>query len=160
MKQEIEIQIWEYIDGICDDTTKEYVQHKIATDAEWKSLYRELLAQNASMPAYEELDQPSMRFTKNVMEAVGQAKIAPATRRYINPIVIRLISGFFILSVALVVIYALTATGSTTEATPVFNFDKLFSSDVFNMLVWLNVVMALLFVDTLLRFRSEKHSHR
>lgn len=64
-------------------------------EKEFKELFRGL-----------EPEQPSMRFTKNVMDAVDGMHVAPATKRYVNPWVVKGIAAVFILSVLVLGVYA------------------------------------------------------
>ncbi len=53
----------------------------------------------------EELEMPSLRFTKNVMEEIAQYQVAPATKNYINKNVIRGIFAFFLIMISGLLIY-------------------------------------------------------
>src|SRR5450755_592852 len=95
MEQEMEKMIWEYMDGICSPAVREMVSRHLSEDPEWKMKYNELksihhLLQN------EELEMPSLRFTKNVMEEIAKYQVAPATRNYVNKNVVRGITAFFL----------------------------------------------------------------
>jgi hypothetical protein len=159
MDQERELQLWEYIDGTCNDAARTHVEHMIATDAGWKSLYDELVMLHTALPAGIDTDQPSMRFSKNVMEAVSNAALAPSSRRYVNPIAIRLISGFFIVAMLALLGYALSIAGAQgaiegVERNGVDMFDRIsnISTSVFIKIVMgLGVLSALVFLDAFLR---------
>jgi anti-sigma factor RsiW len=151
MEQDIELQLWEYIDGTGDAATKAHVEHKIATDAEWEKLYKELSALN-SLIAETEMEQPSMRFSKNVMEIIAQTTVAPIVKRYINPLIIRLIAGFFIVSMLILIAYSFSAAEiSMSESS---RFSGLLNSNLLTILSWISVVTGLVFIDALLRRRK------
>lgn len=151
-QQEKELLLWEYIDGVCNEVTHAYVKEMIATDEQWQNLYKELQALHQSIPNHIEAEEPSMRFTKNVMEAVADIHIAPATRTYASPAVIRLIGAFFIFTLVALLVYAVTITDwvRATENSPSV-FQLAFNNRIFNMVGWVNVVVGLLLVDSLLR---------
>lgn len=44
-----------------------------------------------------EAEQPSMRFSKNVMDAIGDMEVAPVGKRYANPWVIKGIAAVLVL---------------------------------------------------------------
>lgn len=160
-RQETELKLWEYIDGVCDETARAHAEHMIATDARWKQLYDELLTLHTSISLHTELEEPSMRFTKNVMEAVGKVSIAPATGKYINPVVIRTIAGFFVLCMVTFLVYAFSiadwdATDAGIWATVSSTFGSFFNNTAFNILICANVLVGLIFLDTLLRNRNKK----
>ena len=101
------------------------------------------------------------------MEAVSHVKIAPATKKYINNTVIKGIAAFFIITITIFLGYAFTkadwSASSKTNAlpnfysTPKFNFNSLFSSDLFNIVLVINILLGLLLIDTLLR-RKRTHN--
>ena len=157
-QQDIELQLWAYIDGLCNDDDKVYVENKIATDQQWKIQYQQLITLHTAITA-NDLEQPSMRFSKNVMDIIEQDAIFPAKRQYLNPFIIRGIFAFFILSLISFLTYSLftadwkhsnSGVANTTSLSQ-FSFGKLFNNEFFNLLIWINVVIGLLLVDTLLR---------
>ena len=92
---EMEVQLWEYIDGFSNEAEKSAIEKLIAENAEWKAKYHELLEVHQSLNLVE-LEAPSLRFTKNVMEEIAKYQIAPATKTYINSKIIWGIGVFFI----------------------------------------------------------------
>ncbi len=52
-----------------------------------------------------ELEEPSMRFTRNVMEEIARYHVAPATKTYINKNIIRSIGAFFLSLIAGLLVY-------------------------------------------------------
>ena len=164
--EEIEMQLWEFIDGTCTGAEKEHIAQLIANDAVWQEKFDELTALQEVIAARMELEQPSMRFSKNVMEAVSHVKIAPATKKYINYNIIKAIAAFFILAIAGTLGYAVfTANWQSTPSAPTllpgltkFNFTGLFDSNFFNIVIAVNVILGLLLVDIFLRRRRAHHT--
>ena len=78
-----EERLWEYIDGHASVEDKTVIEKLLDADAEWKQAYQELLEVNKLLHS-SELEAPSLRFSKNVMEEISRMQIAPATRSYIN----------------------------------------------------------------------------
>ena len=85
----MEDRLWDYIDGRATPTEKVEVETLIAANPVWAKTYRELREVNGWL-AEADLEVPSLRFTKNVMEAVGQKVIARPTSTYISK---RLLGG-------------------------------------------------------------------
>src|SRR5215203_5175286 len=104
---EIEQRLWEYIDGHATAEETTVVEMLILENKQWRDLYQELLQVNESL-ADIDLEQPSLRFTKNVMEEIAKFHIAPATKNYINNKIIWGIAAFFLLSIAGFLIYGIT----------------------------------------------------
>jgi len=164
--EEIEMQLWEFIDGTCTGAKKERIADFIANDTVWQEKFDELTALQDAIATSMELEQPSMRFSKNVMEAVSNVKIAPATKKYINYNIIKAIAAFFILAIAGTLGYAVvTADWQSSPSTPVLlpgltklNFSGLFDSNFFNIVIAVNVILGLLLVDIFLRRRRTQHT--
>ena len=91
----MEERLWNYIDGTASADEKTVIEQLLESDAAWKAKYHELLQVNELLQS-SELDAPSMRFTKNVMEEIAKLHIAPATKTYINKKIIWGIGFFFI----------------------------------------------------------------
>src|SRR5689334_2915302 len=90
-----EQRLWDYIDGLSSPSEKTVIKQLLEANAEWKAKYHELMEVHQLMQS-SELEEPSMRFTKNVMDEIARMQIAPATRSYINKNIIRGIGIFFI----------------------------------------------------------------
>src|SRR5512138_3295643 len=91
----IEKQLWDYIDGLSSNEERSSIEKLLQSNLEWKNKYHELLEVQEMLKS-SELEQPSMRFTKNVMEEIAKLHIAPATKNYINKKIIWGIAAFFI----------------------------------------------------------------
>ncbi|RYZ21553.1 MAG: hypothetical protein EOP49_46980, partial [Sphingobacteriales bacterium] len=94
-EEEIELRIWEFLDGAGDSDTRQATARLISTEARWKSKHEEIMQLQAGLNSLE-TEQPSMRFSRNVMDAV--AAIAPlrATSSYINKWIVGGVGAFFI----------------------------------------------------------------
>lgn len=159
--EEIEIQLWEYLDGACNEADRQRIASLISSDVAWAQKYRELSAVHTGLSSGLEIEQPSMRFTKNVMEAVAATHISPATKKYINPRIIRGIAAFFILTIASLIGYAIATanwneSGGQTDSKLNFSMHDLFNGTTFTAMMLASVILALVLLDTLLR---HKRSH-
>lgn len=162
--EEIEPKLWEYIDGFCSVQEKSAIEQLITENAEWRSKYQELL-QVHEMIQSTELEQPSLRFTKNVMEEIAKFHIAPATKRYINNKIIYGIAAFFITIVIGFIIYAFSqvnwSQASDSKSTFGINlgnvdYSPMFNNTLMNVFMMLNVVLGLLLLDRYLSAKRKK----
>jgi hypothetical protein len=161
MDQDTELLLWDYIDGRCDAATKNHVASMIATDEDWKRLYGELMALHLNALADMDSEQPSLWFTKNVMEAVAHTRIAHANTWYLR--VIKAASCFFGLAMLVILVYALVSAGSQPQgngSTDIWgstftNFSSLTGSGFIRAGIGVNVVMGLLLLDAVLRARRK-----
>lgn len=159
----MEERLWDYIDGFSSEEEKSFIAQLIETNLEWRRKYHELLDVHQLMQQNIELDEPSMRFTQNVMELVANEKIAPAASSYIKKSVIRVIGGFFILSISAVLIWALANvnwsapdTGKSLDL-PKVDLSKYLSPTVINGMIIATVVMALMLLDMTLRKKQKRN---
>ncbi len=161
----LEARLWDYIDGISELNENVAVQKLIAENAEWRAKYHELLETHQMISATE-LEAPSMRFTKNVMDEIAKNHIAPATKNYINKNIIRSIAFFFMTLIVGFAIYGISqidwAAGSTNTNT--FNFSqvdysKVFNNTFVNVFMMLNVILGLMLLDRYLNKNKKQFQH-
>jgi anti-sigma factor RsiW len=155
----IEEQIWNYIDGTQAPEEKAATEQLIQTDPVYSGMYAELLQVHRAIIAAE-LEEPSMRFTANVMDKVAAEPKPVALKTRINTWIIRSIAAFFILSIVLLVINALSGL-SFSE--PVLNVkaielpvENLLSPTVLRYFLFADLIVAMLLIDHLLR--RKRHS--
>ena len=152
----IEERLWNYIDNISSTEEKSVIEKLLQSDVEWKVKYSELLQVNELLQS-SELEAPSLRFSKNVMEQISKLHIAPATKSYINNKIIWGIGFFFITMLVGFLIYGLGqmtfTSGEETTLTKNFNkvdFSKIFSNTWVNAFMMINVVIGLVLLDNYL----------
>lgn len=158
-QQNIENRLWDYIDGACSEEEKTFIEQLLATSQEWRQKYKELLEVHQLMSNSLELDEPSLRFTQNVMEEIGKYYIAPAAKTYLNKRIIRGIGIFFLLSIVGFLIYAFgiinwadtNTSGLSIDFNKVdmskLNLNKFFSNTYTNIFLMVNVVLGLMLLD-------------
>ena len=167
MKEEnmnMEERLWNYIDGSASAQEKTVIEQLLDADAAWKSKYHELLELDNLIKS-SELEQPSMRFHKNVMEEIAKLHIAPATRTYINKKIIWSIGFFFIAMILGFLIYGFgqmfAAGGGGEESTISKNigkvdFSKFFNNTWINAFMMINVVLGLFLLDNYFNQKRKK----
>lgn len=157
----IDEEIWDYIDGSCDAAESERITAKIATDERYARSYQELVKLNTMMAA-DELDEPSMSFSRNVMDAVA-LEIAPKklTTRVNNKIIYS-IAAFFILSIVAIFVYVLAnSTPSGTEfkmpsLSLRFDLSQMLSPLYMKIFLMFDLTLLLLYMDRLIRRKMHK----
>ena len=162
--QDIEIRLWEYMDGLGSPEEQSAIEKLIAENTEWRAKYHELLEVHRLIDATE-LEQPSLRFTKNVMEEIARYQIAPATREYINKKIIWGIAAFFLTVIAAFVIYGIaqidwSAGGGSkgiggVDLTRV-DYSRVFNNTFVNIFMMLNVVLGLMLFDRYLTHKKRQ----
>lgn len=160
--EEIEARLWAYIDGLSDESP--VIEKLVTENRVWKEKYAELLDMHQLLAA-SELEQPSLRFTKNVMEDIARFQIAPAAKEYINKKIIWGLAAFFLTMIAGFLVYGFaqidwTEAGSTSSPIGVdlgaVDYSKMFNNSLFNGFMMLNVILGLLLLDRYLTIKRKR----
>ena len=161
--QEDEARLWEYIDGSGEASETLAIKKLIEENAMWREKYSELLAVHQMLQS-SELEEPSMRFTKNIMEEISRLHIAPAAKTYINKKVIWGIGGAFIAMIVGFLIYAIAqinwSEGSSDTSMGFdltrIDYSKMFNNNLMNAFMMVNIVLGLIFLDRYLANKRNK----
>ena len=152
----IEERLWNYIDGTAAAEEKTVIEKLLETDTAWKAKYHELLEVHQLVQSTE-LEAPSLRFGKNVMEEIAKLHIAPATKSYINKKIIWALGFFFIALLVGFLIYGFGQMnfngGEETTLSKNLNkidLSKFFSNTWVNAFMMINVVLGLVLLDNFL----------
>jgi len=176
-RQNMDERLWEYIDGACAEEERLFIEQLVATNAEWREKYQELLVLHQLLGNNVELEEPSMRFTQNVMEQITHLHITPAARTYFNKHIIQGIAAFFILTILGFFIYGVAlihwsqGTGiSINPATNPFDkihidkihvdkidFNKVMNTPTFYIFMMVNAVLGLVYLDMYLGAKRRKN---
>ena len=159
----MEERLWDYIDGNTGDQERSFIAQLIQTNQEWKTKHAELLEIHQLMHAHLDLEEPSMRFRQNVMEAIAREHIAPATRTYINKKIIWGLGGFFITMLVGLIVYRFaqvnwsnTSDGTIPITIDRLNWDRVFNNTYTNIFIMVNVVLGLMLLDMYLNNKKKK----
>ncbi|NII84453.1 MULTISPECIES: anti-sigma factor family protein [unclassified Pedobacter] len=157
----IEQQLWDYIDGNLDDSSKKAIEEKIESDAEIKSQYEELLKLNFVFNEID-LDEPSMSFNRNVMESVATVPAPVAMKTRVDKKIIYCIGGFFVISLLALFGYVLYHSDLNMPKFDFnvnlnYNLDQYITPTVLYSFLFIDLVIGLIFLDQFLRKRINKH---
>lgn len=167
----MEERLWDYIDGLGAAEERSAIQTLVAENIEWQRKYKELLHIHQMMSGTE-LDAPSMRFAKNVMEEIARYHVAPATKTYINKNVIRSIGAFLLSMITGLLVYCLgqfnwSAPSTSSNSLPHYNIDldkeinkfdwgKVFNSAYMNVFILVLVILGLVMLDMYLQRKRQQ----
>ncbi|HVW58746.1 MAG TPA: hypothetical protein VHC48_01880 [Puia sp.] len=165
---QMEERLWDYIDGHSTPAERSSIETLLAENLEWQRKYKELLNIHQMMQEVE-MDAPSMRFSKNVMEEITRLQVAPATKTYINKNIIRSIGAFFLTMIGGLLVYCLgqfkwSGGGSSSGVTGydldtkmrTFNWVKIFTSPYTNLFVLILVILGLVMLDMYLQRKKQQ----
>lgn len=160
---EMEAQLWAYIDGHTLPAEAAAVERLIQTQQIWREKYQSLIQLHQDIGSHLELEEPSMRFTQNVMEEIARQHIAPATRAYINNKIIYGIAGFFITTIVGFVVFALsrvnwTAPGQSSTGIDwkALNISSFTNSGFLTIFMLVNIVLGLMLLDRYLSQQKKR----
>ena len=158
----IEEQLWNYIDGNCTAEEKIEIEEKIAVNIQYHTIYQELLAVHEELNKID-FEEPSMSFTRNVMEKVNLELKPVALKTKIDNRIIYSIGAFFVLSILGIFIYAIAKSNATFDfKMPIINFDagKYVNATTIQVFVLVDVALGLLYLDSFLRKRNLKNAQK
>ena len=106
-QKNIEERLWDYLNGTLSEKEREEVEQLLRSNQQWQTIHEEIVSFD-SLIRSSELEVPSLRFSKNVMDEIAKIQIAPATKSYINKKIIYSIAAFFLLIIGGSLIYMFT----------------------------------------------------
>jgi hypothetical protein len=164
----IEEQLWNYIDGTCTADEQSAINKLIASDESVRLKYNELLALNKEF-ATMELDEPSMAFTYNVIEAIRTEQALVPLKAAINKRIIMGIALFLVITLTGFLVFAFTkmdfaSLGSVNIGVKVpanFKMPEVsthFSKPLVEGFMFFDVVLGLFLFDAYLRRKKQAHT--
>ena len=159
-----EERLWDYIDGTSSAEEKTVIEKLLADNAEWQAQYQELLNVHQLMQA-SELEEPSMRFTKNIMDKIARVDIVPAAKNYINKNIIRGLAIFFITTLVGFLIYGFGQMDWTAKDSIIsidlgkIDYSRFFNNTYATVFMMINVILGLFLLDRYLANKRKK-SHK
>lgn len=167
-EETMEDRLWDYIDGLSSPAEKSAVEALITANIEWQRKYKELLNVHQLMIS-SDLDAPSMRFTRNVMDEIARYQVAPATRTYINKNIIRSIGAFFLCLIVGLLVFVLrqfhwsAAPSSASKKLPSIDlgldkldYGKIFGSLPVTLFMLVAVVLGFALLDMYLQRKKKE----
>ena len=154
----IEEQLWSYIDGNCTAEEKSQIEAKLAINLQYYQTYQGLLAVNNEL-AKLDFEEPSMSFTRNVMDRVNLEIKPVALKTKVDNRIVYSIMGFFVLSLLGIFGYAV-ATSDLNFSLPLAKLDfqtgieKIINPTTFKIFLMIDAVLILLYVDSYFRKSS------
>lgn len=154
-QEEIEMQLWDYIDGNCSRDEHQRIQLLIATDVSWGSMYKELLSFHTDIATHATPENVMPDFTIQVMQQIIPAQSA---KKSVLNRGIMIIASFFIATISVATIYYLTTLSWESHPSklllPDFDYTIALPNNTAMFTGFIIVVMALAIGDTYLRKRN------
>lgn len=163
----IEQRIWDYLDGTGTLQERELTERLIKTDPVYQQVYQECKSFNSLVSAADQ-DEPSMGFTRNVMERINLEPVPASFKSLIDKRIIFGIAGFFLFTITAllgVLFYQIdwseTAGFKIPEFTmPAIDSSKYLNSTYINIFFFVDIIIGLYLFNGFLRKRmNSKPNH-
>jgi len=159
----IEERLWSYIDGTCSEEERKAIDMLIANDEAYRAKFEQLLGFDQELTKMEP-DEPSMGFTYKVMETIRAEHASQPLKAAINKNIIKGLSIFFIAVISIMLILMLSTLHLTParfsvhlpDSVKLPDFKNLLSGKVLSVFLFVDTILALVFVDAWLRRRKAK----
>lgn len=154
----IEEQLWKFIDGTCSAGEKIAIEKLLQSDPAVRALHQEFLSISKSLKSME-LDEPSLRFTQNVMDRIALEPAPKALKTKVDKRIINGIGGFFIITLIslIAIMFSQLSRNSVSEFSfkiPSIDLSGYFGSAFVQGVMIAVVILALATFDRLLHYRK------
>jgi len=154
----IEQQVWDYLDGTCTGQEHKKIEYLINNDQAYRSIYAELKSLHFDLSKIE-LDEPSMSFTRNVMDKVAGSPVPGSIRSLVDKRIIYSIAAFFAISMIAMLAVTLSQIDWTQPAStalpeyeiPKVNYLSIMDGTFFRIFLFADLILGLYFLDSIMR---------
>jgi hypothetical protein len=154
----IEKRIWDYLDGTDTAEQRELTGQLIKSDPLYRQVYNECNSFNSLVSAIDQ-EEPSMGFSRNVMERINLEPAHASFKSLIDRRIIFGIAGFFLFTITallVVLFYQIDWTQTTGFKTPEFTMPaidpaKYLNSTFINTFFFVDIIIGLYLLDGFLR---------
>jgi len=158
----LEQRIWDYLDGTGTDEEREFTKQLINSEPEFRTVFEELSAIHLSVSSLD-LDEPSMSFSRNIMEKIELEPVPGSVKSLIDKRVIYGITAFFLITITAllgVLFYQIDWTQQSEiympdYKLPEFDTSNYVNSTTINIFFFADIVIALYLFDGFLSKRTD-----
>ena len=155
----IEKEVWSYLDGTCTPQERIRIERCIIEDPAYTAMYEELVDLDLQLTKLD-FEEPSMSFTRNVMDSIHGLPAPGSLRSIIDKRIIYGIAAFFGLTFIVlfgVLVYSTDWSESSSlqlnYKLPDIKLTGILNSSYINLFYFAYLVLALYFLDVFLRKR-------
>jgi len=161
----IEQRIWDYLDGIGNSQERELTERLIKSDPVYQQVYEEFKSFNSLVSASDQ-DEPSMGFTRNVMEKINLEPVHASIKSLIDERIIIGIAAFFLFTIIALLgllFYQIEWSQAVGFKIPELNMpaidtSKYLNSSYINIFFFVDIIIGLYLFDGFLRKRLNSKS--
>jgi hypothetical protein len=162
-EQTIQQELQDYMDGLCSPEKAAEIENKLAMHPEWLKEFEAFTDLETLLKSPGQMMEPSVRFTKNVMESIEGLHVAKPASAYLNKWIFYAIAG--LLGAALLAIFGISIAqmdwGTTTETpttfqVPSFHWQGLYSSKVLQVAIMANIILGFVLIEKAVSKRNQR----
>lgn len=169
MSEDMEIQIWAYIDRSCSEAEYNRVADLIATNPEWQEKHHELIAFHHDLTTETDLIKAPENMAEHILQAIPAKQQVSGISRKIQVITwcIRAVAAFFIISMGICLINIIPTIEITTYAgnmLPEFNWNynvpelAMSNNSRYVYIAYIGLIAIVVISDYLLRKKLKAYS--
>jgi hypothetical protein len=163
MKILVEQKVWDYLDGLGSEEERAEIEKLLQSDAEYQTVYKDLSKINHSLSELE-MDEPSLSFTRNVMDQLKGEPVPGSIKLLIDKRIINGLFFFFLSSIAILLAVLVFQIDWSTPSEPVsysvqlpeFNVVSYFNEWIVKGFLFLDMIIALYLFDYFLHKKDKK----
>ena len=164
MKYLIEQKIWDYLDGLGNKEERSEIERLIHSDPDYQAAY-ESLSEISNSLVNMEMEQPSLAFTRNVMDQLKDEPVPGSVKSLVDKRIIKGLLFFFLSSIAILLAILLTQIEWTQASEgnnysfqlPVVNFSAFINEWTMKGFYFIDTVIVLYFFDHFLRRKNKQN---
>lgn len=160
--ENIEVKLWDYIDGILNDDEKHLIKDLIDEDDIVREKYLEICSFNSSINSHIEFEEPSMGFTYTLLNKLEVLNSPLSNKVKVNTKIIYGIASFFLVSLLCLLGYILfhlnvthTNTVSNLQTALHLNF-SFFKTQGLQIFIVVDIVLLLLWIDRAFHLKTHQ----
>jgi len=156
----IEQRIWDYLDGTGTLQERELTEQLIKSDPVYQQVYEECKSFNSLVSAFDQ-DEPSMGFTRNVMERINLEPVPTSLKSLIDKRIIYGIAAFFLITITGLLGFLFyqinwsqyVSSGIQNYQIPEIDIAKYLNTTLINIFFFADIIAGLYLFDGFLRKR-------
>ncbi len=167
-EQTIQQDLQDYLDGLCSPEKAAEIENKLATHPDWLREFEAFTDLDAILKSPNQMMEPSVRFTKNVMESIEGLQVAKPIKMNQFLWIFRIASGLLSAILIMILGYSISLTDFSLEvsgsnspipsmAMPEVNWSKYLGQETTLALFMICTILGFYLVDKLVGKKSLKH---
>jgi hypothetical protein len=156
----VEQHIWDYLDGTCSMQETKNIEKLLTIDPVYRQVYAELKTLQDELAALD-LDEPSMSFTRKVMDEVATVPVPGSVKALVDKKIIYGIAALFLVSILILLLMVFSqldwsrpvAVALPQYKMPQINFSSYINPSYLRIFLLADFILGLYILDSVMRKR-------